>query len=132
VAALDTEFARLYSSTGQPSIPPKKLLIALLLQAFYLIRSERQMEQLDCNLLFRWFVNPGVDPVWVPTVFSKNRIRLLEAECVAKLLKAVLTRRSSRCLVTSTFSVDSTLVDALKKSRRAALTSRAAKVETVN
>ena len=82
LATLDEAFARLYSYTGRPSIPPEMLLRALLLQAFYTIRSERQlMEQLDYNLLFRWFVGLGVDdPVWVATVFSKNRDRLLEAE----------------------------------------------------
>ena len=70
---------------GRPSIPPEQLLRALLLQAFYTIRSERQlMEQLDYNLLFRWFVGLSVDdPVWVPTVFSKNRDRLLEGDIAA-------------------------------------------------
>src|SRR5262245_23803659 len=79
-AALCGEFAKIYSDTGRPSIPPERLLRALLLQAFYTIRSERQlMEQLDYNLLYRWFVGLGVDePVWVPTVFTKNRDRLLE------------------------------------------------------
>jgi transposase len=89
----------LYSSTSRPSIPPGKLLRALLLQAFYSICSERQpMEQLHYNLFFRWFVGLGVDdPTWVPTVFSKNRDRLLEAQVAAKVLKAVsITRRSRR------------------------------------
>jgi len=115
LAALDTEFARLYSSTGRPSIPPEKLLRALLLQAFYSIRSERQlMEQLDYNLLFRWFVGLGVDdPVWVPTVFSKNRDRLLEAEVAAKLLKAVLDHAQIKPLLSDEhFSVDGTLIEA--------------------
>ena len=76
---LDGEFARLYAVDGRPSIPPERLLRASLLQAFYTIRSERQlMEQLDYNLLYRWFVGLGIDdPVWVPTVFTKNRRRLL-------------------------------------------------------
>ena len=77
---------------GRPSIPPEKLLRALLLQAFYSVRSERQlMEQLDYNLLFRWFVGLGVDePVWDVTVFTKNRDRLLEGEIAAKFFAAVL------------------------------------------
>jgi transposase len=72
---LSADFEALYARCGRPSIPPEKLLRALLLQAFYSIRSERQlMEQLDYNLLFRWFVGLSVDePVWDPTVFSKNR-----------------------------------------------------------
>ena len=82
LAALDGEFAKIYADSGRPSIPPERLLRALLLQAFYTIRSETQaMEQLHYNLLYRWFVGLGVDePVWVPTVFTKNRERLLEAE----------------------------------------------------
>ena len=77
LAALDREFAKLYAEDGRPSIAPERLLRALLLQAFYTIRSERQlMEQLQYNMLYRWFVGLGVDdPVWVPTVFSKNRDR---------------------------------------------------------
>ena len=79
--ALSPEFARLYPKTGRPSIPPEKLLRALLLQVLYSIRSERQLiEQLDYNLLFRWFVGLSMDdPVWDPTVFTKNRERLLQA-----------------------------------------------------
>src|SRR4030088_3370029 len=81
LAALDSDFSKAYADGGRPSIPPEHLLRALLLQAFYTIRSERQlMEQLDYNLLYRWFVGLGVDePVWVPTVFTKNRDRLLWA-----------------------------------------------------
>lgn len=115
LGALDTEFARLYANTGRPSIPPEKLLRALLLQAFYSIRSERQlMEQLDYNLLFRWFVGLGVDdPVWVPTVFSKNRDRLLEADIAAKFLKAVLDHALIKPLLSDEhFSVDGTLIEA--------------------
>jgi transposase len=77
--ALSGQFDELYAVEGRPSIPPEQLLRALLLQAFYTIRSERQLlEQLNYNLLFRWFVGLSVDdPVWVPTVSSKNRERLL-------------------------------------------------------
>jgi transposase len=76
--ALSGEFERLYARVGRPSIPPEKLLRALLLQAFYSVRSERQlMEQLDYNLLFRWFVGLSMDaPVWDASAFSKNRDRL--------------------------------------------------------
>ena len=79
LAALDGDFSKAYADGGRPSIPPERLLRALLLQAFYTVRSERQLiEQLDYNLLYRWFVGLGVDePVWVPTVFTKNRDRLL-------------------------------------------------------
>src|ERR1700716_694103 len=78
LAALDGDFSKAYADSGRPSIAPERLLRALLLQAFYTIRSERQlMEQLDYNLLYRWFVGLGVDEaVWVPTVFTKNRDRL--------------------------------------------------------
>src|SRR6201990_2207379 len=87
--ALDSEFAKIYAAGGRPSIPPERLLRALLLQAFYTIRSETQlMEQLDYNLLYRWFVGLGIDEaVWVPTVFTKNRDRLLRP-----------TLRASSCL----------------------------------
>ena len=72
---LSRSFSRMYSNTGRPSIPPEKLLRALLLQILYTVRSERMlMEQLEYNLLFRWFVGLNMDePVWVPTVFTKNR-----------------------------------------------------------
>jgi transposase len=78
LTSLTDRFDAMYSEVGRPSIPPEKLLRALLLQAFYSIRSERQlMEQMGYNLLFRWFVGLSVDePVWVPTVFSKNRDRM--------------------------------------------------------
>jgi len=83
--ALSPRFDELYAQDGRPSIPPEQLLRALLLQAFYSIRSERQlMEQLNYNLLFRWFVGLSVDdPVRVPTVFSKNRDRLLDGDIAA-------------------------------------------------
>ena len=115
LATLDGEFSRLYASEGRPSIAPEKLLRASLLQAFYSIRSERQlMEQLDYNLLFRWFVGLGVDdPVWVPTVFTKNRDRLLDADVAAKFMAAVLVHREVKPLLSNDhFSVDGTLVEA--------------------
>jgi transposase len=79
---LSRKLNKIYSATGRPSIPPEKLLRALLLQVLYTVRSERLlMEQLEYNLLFRWFVGLNMDePVWVPTVFSKNRDRLLEGD----------------------------------------------------
>jgi transposase len=113
--ALDEQFARLYSENGRPSIPPEQLLRALLLQAFYTIRSERQlMEQLDYNLLFRWFVGLSVDdPVWVPTVFSKNRDRLLEGDIARSFMAAVLSLpRVQGLLSDEHFSVDGTLIKA--------------------
>ena len=98
LAALSASFEQLYALNGRPSIPPERLLRALLLQAFYSVRSERQlMEQLDYNLLFRWFVGLGVDdPVWDATVFTKNRDRLLEGEIAAKFLRAVLAQPRGR------------------------------------
>jgi len=89
---LSPSFSRLYSAFGRPSIPPEKLLRALLLQVLYTVRSERMlMEQLEYNLLFRWFVGLNMDEaVWVPTVFTKNRDRLLEGEIAEKFLKEYL------------------------------------------
>src|SRR6476661_10365721 len=89
---LSPRFGTLYINFGRPSIPPEKLLRALLLQALYTIRSERQLiEQLDYNLLFRWFVGLGVDDgVWSPTTFSKNRDRLLTGDIAAVFFQAVL------------------------------------------
>ena len=110
---LDAEFAKIYAGSGRPSIPPERLLRALLLQAFYTIRSETQlMEQLDYNLLFRWFVGLGIDEaVWVPTVFSKNRDRLLEAEVARKFLAALLNHKEVRGLLSDEhFSVDGTQI----------------------
>src|ERR1035437_4447680 len=93
LAALSPAFDALYADSGRPSIPPEQLLRALLLQVLYTVRSERPlMEQLDYNLLFRGFVGLGVDDaVWVPTVFSKNRDRLLEGE----IAQAFFTDRKS-------------------------------------
>ena len=98
LASLSPDFQQLYALNGRPSIPPEKLLRALLLQAFYSVRSERQlMEQLDYNLLFRWFVGLGVDDaVWDVTVFTKNRDRLLDGEIAAKFFAAVLARPELR------------------------------------
>jgi transposase len=113
--ALSAEFEQLYARTGRPSIAPEKLLRALLLQAFYSIRSERQlMEQLDYNLLFRWFVGLSMDAaVWAPTVFTKNRERLLDGEVAVKFLAAVLGQARVKALLSDDhFSVDGTLIEA--------------------
>jgi transposase len=113
--ALDAEFEKLYEGTGRQSIAPERLLRASLLQAFYSVRSERQlMEQLDYNLLFRWFVGLGIDdPVWDHSTFSKNRDRLLDADVAAKFLEAVLRHgQVKRFLSDDHFSVDGTLVEA--------------------
>ena len=112
---LSADFEGLYSKVGRPSIAPEKLLRALLLQAFYSIRSERQlMEQLDYNLLFRWFVGLSMDaPVWDATVFSKNRDRLLEGDVAGKFLAAVVAQAARRNLLSDDhFSVDGTLIEA--------------------
>jgi transposase len=109
------DFERLYAPLGRPSIPPERLIRALLLQAFYSIRSERQlMEQLGYNLLFRWFVGLGIDdPVWDVTVFTKNRDRLLEGEVAKRLLAAVLNQAEVKGLLSDEhFSVDGTLIQA--------------------
>lgn len=115
LAALAEEFSALYSSTGRPSIPPEKLLRAMLLQAFYSIRSERLlMERLNFDLLFRWFVGLGIDDsVWDHSTFSKNRDRLLDGDVAAKFLAAVLAQpRVKRLLSNDHFSVDGTLIEA--------------------
>ena len=115
LAGLSGEFEALYSHTGRPSIPPERLLRALLLQAFYSIRSERQlMDQLDFNLLFRWFVGLGIDdPVWDATVFCHNRDRLLEADVSAQVLRGIIEhKRVRRLLSRDHFSVDGTLIEA--------------------
>src|SRR3977135_1203730 len=115
LAALDGEFEKLYAAEGRPSIAPERLLRTLLLQAFYTIRSERQlMEQLHYNLLYHWFVGLGVDdPVWVPAVFTKNRDRLLEAEVARKFLAELLAHKEVRALLSDEhFSVDGTQIAA--------------------
>ena len=115
LSTLERELAALYSPIGRPSIPPEKLLRAMLLQAFYSIRSERLlMERLEYDLLFRWFVGIGVDDaVWDHSVFSKNRDRLLEGDIAAKFLAAVLAQPKVKKLLSSDhFSVDGTLIEA--------------------
>lgn len=115
LVSLDAEFAKLYSAFGRESIPPERLLRALLVQALFTIRSERQlMEQLDYNLMFRWFVGLGIDdPVWVPTVFTKNRDRLLDADVAAKFMEQLLAHKEVRKLLSDEhFSVDGTLIEA--------------------
>jgi len=112
---LSRDFSKLYARYGRPSIPPERLLRALLLQAFYTVRSERQlMDQLDYNLLFRWFVGLSIDdPVWDATVFCKNRDRLLDGDIAAKFFVAVLNLPQVRELLSSEhFSVDGTLIEA--------------------
>jgi transposase len=112
---LSPEFARLYPKTGRPSIPPEKLLRALLLQMLYSIRSERQLiEQLDYNLLFRWFVGLSMDdPVWDPTVFTKNRERLLRGDIARAFFERVVAQAQARQLLSAEhFTVDGTLIEA--------------------
>jgi transposase len=96
---LSPRFAELYSRVGRPSIAPEKLLRALLLQVLYTIRSERLlMEQLEYNLLFRWFVGLSMDdPVWDVTVFTKNRERLLRGDIAEAFFQRVLARRAGSC-----------------------------------
>lgn len=115
LATLDADFDRLYASEGRPSIAPERLLRASLVQILFSLRSERQlMEQLQYNLLFRWFVGLGIDdPVWVPTVFSKNRDRLLNTDIARKFLAAILAHDKVAPLLSDDhFSVDGTLVEA--------------------
>jgi len=115
LAQLDRKFRRLYSRTGRPSIAPEQLLRALLLQVLYSIRSERMlMEQLEYNLLFRWFVGLEMDDrVWDVTVFTKNRNRLLEGEIAERFFEAVLDQaREAGLLSDEHFTVDGTLIEA--------------------
>jgi len=112
---LSGEFARLYAANGRPSIAPEKLLRALLLQVLYTIRSERLlMEQLDYNILFRWFVGLNMDDeVWVPTVFSKNRDRLLAGDIASAFFEGVVGKlRENGLLSDEHFTVDGTLLEA--------------------
>jgi len=121
---LSPEFARLYPKTGRPSIPPEKLLRALLLQVLYSIRSERQlMEQLDYNLLYRWFVGLSMDDaIWDATVFTKNRERLLAGDVARAFFERVVAQAHARHLLSAEhFTVDGTLIEAwagLKSFRR--------------
>ena len=113
--ALSPTFEEIYSAFGRPSIAPEKLLRALLLQVLYTIRSERLlMEQLEYNLLFRWFIGLDMDEaVWVPTVFSKNRDRLLEGDIAEKFFAQVLEQAGDAKLLSDEhFSVDGTLIEA--------------------
>jgi len=112
---LDDLFDDLYAAEGRPSIPPERLLRASLLQVFYSIRSERQlMEQLDYNLLFRWFVGLSVDePVWNPSTFSKNRDRLAQADVGKRLFDEIVRQARKKGLTSNEhFSVDGTLIAA--------------------
>src|SRR5512140_1910375 len=112
---LQPRFNKLYAKTGRPSIAPEKLLRALLLQVLYSTRSERLlMEQLDYNLLFRWFVGLNMDDaVWDPTVFTKNRERLLEGEVADAFFDHVLAEAKAKELLSDEhFTVDGTLLEA--------------------
>jgi transposase len=110
---MSREFDQLYAAVGRPSIPPERLLRAQLLQIFYSIRSERLlMEQLDYNILFRWFVGLEMDePVWVPTVFTKNRDRLL-TQAIARSFFQRVVERAAGLLSDEHFTVDGTLIEA--------------------
>ncbi|MCP1850165.1 transposase [Bradyrhizobium sp. USDA 4541] len=112
---LSGEFGKFYTDFGRPSIAPEKLLRAMLLQAFYGVRSERHpMERMEFDLLLRWFVGLGVDDtVWDHSTFSKNRDRLHEGEIAAKFLNALLAQpKVKRLLSSDHFSVDGTLIEA--------------------
>src|SRR6266700_2294407 len=112
---LNRSLGKLYASEGRPSIPPEQLLSALLLQVFYGIRSERQlMEQLDYNLLYRWFVGLSTDdPIWDPTTFTKNRDRLQNGEVFTKFMTKLLNHPQVKPLLSDEhFSVDGTLIEA--------------------
>src|SRR6201982_677407 len=115
---LQPRFHKLYAKSGRPSIAPEKLLRALLLQALYSIRSERLlMEQLDYNILFRWFVGMDMDePVWVPTVFTKNRDRLL-TQAIARSFFRRVVDRAQAFMSDEHFTVDGTLIEAWASQR---------------
>ena len=115
LTTLSPQFAALYSATGRPSIPPEQLLRALLLQVLYSVRSERLlMEQLQYNLLFRWFVGLSMDDaVWHPTTFTKNRDRLLAGEIAGRFFEAVSdAARTAGLLSDEHFTVDGTQLEA--------------------
>jgi transposase len=117
LAGMSQQFAAAYAPIGRPSIAPEKLLRALLLQALYTIRSERQlMERIDFDLLFRWFVGLGIDDaVWDASTFAKNRDRFLEMDAAAELLAGVVNHPEVRRQMSRDhFSVDGTLIDALR------------------
>ena len=112
---LNPTFCQLYASEGRPSVPPEQLLLASLLQAFYGIRSERLLlEQLDYNLLFRWFVGLSPDdPIWHPTTFTKNRNRLLNEQVMGRFLEKLMAAPEVKPLLSNEhFSVDGTLLQA--------------------
>ena len=112
---MSRRFASLYAKTGRPSIPPDQLLRALVLQVLYTVRSERLlMEELNYNLLFRWFVGLNMDdPVWHPTTFTKNRDRLLAGEVAAAFFDAVRAQaRAAGLLSDEHFTVDGTQLEA--------------------
>ena len=110
---MSREFDQLYAAVGRPSIPPERLLRAQLLQVFYSIRSERLlMEQLDYNILFRWFVGLEMDePIWAPTVFTKNRDRLLTQEVALSFFRRIV-ERAEPYMSDEHFTVDGTLIEA--------------------
>ena len=115
LASLDAEFEALYVDFGRPSIAPERLIRASLIQILFSVRSERQlMEQMEYNLMFRWFVGLGIDdPIWVPTVFTKNRDRLMTTEMSRKVMAAILAHREVVPLLSEEhFSVDGTLIKA--------------------
>ncbi len=115
LARLDRDFEEMYAGTGRPSIAPERLLKALLLQLLYSVRSERMlMEQLDYNLLFRWFVGLAMDdPIWDVTVFTKNRERLLRGDIARAFFERVRAHADQRGLLSDEhFTVDGTLIDA--------------------
>jgi transposase len=124
LAQMSGLFDRMYSSTGRPSVPPEKLLRALLLQILYTVRSERMlMEQLNYNLLFRWFVGLNMDDaVWDVTVFTKNRNRLLKSDVARRFFELVVEQAQGLNLMSEEhFTVDGTLLEAcagLKSFRR--------------
>jgi len=114
LAGLDAGFAKPYAADGRPSIAPERLLRAALIRILFPIRSERQLiEQMQYNLLFRWFAGLGIDdPVWVPTVFTKNRDRLLTADIARKFLAAILADKAVAPLLPDEhFSVDGARAD---------------------
>jgi transposase len=115
LAKLSATFDEMYSATGRPSIPPERLLKSMLLIALYTVRSERQFcEQLDYNLLFRWFLDMDMqEPSFDPTVFTKNRDRLVASDAAGEFFRAVVTQAKAAGLVSREhFSVDGTLIDA--------------------
>jgi transposase len=124
LAGMSRDFERVYAAEGRPSIPPERLVRASTLQILYSIRSERLLcEQLDYNLLFRWFVGLSIDePIWDHSTFTKNRDRLIEAKVARKLLRRIVRKASdARLLSNEHFSVDGTLIEswaAVKSMRR--------------